>query len=141
MESALNAADPQDKSALLTSLGVTVSYDPTESTARVTCTPRVREKSCRRGDTTVSLTLHSPPSSPSLADTVGGSIGGMPPREDQPSVGGAVRAKPHGDDLSASGYRLAMRRSTRSSWERKGSLQRTVRWAWSLSLRWIQSTV
>jgi hypothetical protein len=78
MESALNAADPQDKSALLTSLGVTVSYDPAGRTARVTCTPRVREKSCRRGDTTVSLTLHSPPSSPLRADAVGGSIGGMP---------------------------------------------------------------
>jgi hypothetical protein len=33
---------------------------------------------CRRGDTTVSLTLHSPPSSPLRADAVGGSIGGMP---------------------------------------------------------------
>ncbi len=31
--------------------------------------------------------------------------------------------------------------STRSSWARNGSLQRTVRWAWSLSLRWTQSTV
>ncbi len=66
---------------------------------------------------------------------------GYVPRDDQPSVGGAVRAKPHGDDLSASGYRLAIRRSTRSSLERKGSLQRTVRWAWSLSFRWTQSTV
>src|SRR5579864_8643742 len=35
----------------------------------------------------------------------------------------------------------AMSFSTRSSTERKGSLQRTVRWAWSFSLRWTQSTV
>jgi ABC-2 type transport system permease protein len=35
----------------------------------------------------------------------------------------------------------AMSLSTRSSWARKGSLHRTVRWAWSLSLRWTQSTV
>jgi len=37
--------------------------------------------------------------------------------------------------------RLAMRRSTRSSWERNGSFKSTVRWAWSFSLRCTQSTV
>jgi hypothetical protein len=47
---ALGAAQPEDKAALLTALGVSVSYDPVARTARVTCTPRVREKSCRRGD-------------------------------------------------------------------------------------------
>ena len=36
---------------------------------------------------------------------------------------------------------LAMSFSTRSSTERNGSLHSTVRWAWSLSLRWTQSTV
>jgi hypothetical protein len=39
---------------------------------------RCTQGSCRRGDTTVSLTWRSPPSSPLLADAVGGSIGGMP---------------------------------------------------------------
>ncbi len=38
-------------------------------------------------------------------------------------------------------YNEAMSFSTRSSRERKGSLQRTVRWAWSLSFRCTQSTV
>ena len=38
-------------------------------------------------------------------------------------------------------YRLAMSRSTRSSWALNGSLQSTVRWAWSLSFRCTQSTV
>ena len=35
----------------------------------------------------------------------------------------------------------AMSFSTRSSCARNGSLHRTVRWAWSFSLRWTQSTV
>ena len=35
----------------------------------------------------------------------------------------------------------AMSFSTRSSWDRKGSFSSTVRWAWSLSFRWTQSTV
>ena len=39
------------------------------------------------------------------------------------------------------GYRLAMRRSTRSSRALNGSLQSTVRCAWSLSFRCTQSTV
>ncbi|SKV24380.1 Uncharacterised protein [Mycobacteroides abscessus subsp. abscessus] len=47
--------------------------------------------------------------------------------------------------VSASGargdYMLAMRRSTRSSTDRNGSLHSTVRCAWSLSLRCTQSTV
>lgn len=60
MENALNAADPQHKSTLLTSLGVTVSYDPAQRTARVTCTPRVREKSCRRGDSAGNPVGHNP---------------------------------------------------------------------------------
>ena len=38
-------------------------------------------------------------------------------------------------------YKLAMRRSTRSSRDLNGSLQSTVRWAWSLSFRCTQSTV
>ncbi|SKT86877.1 Uncharacterised protein [Mycobacteroides abscessus subsp. abscessus] len=38
-------------------------------------------------------------------------------------------------------YMLAMRRSTRSSTDRNGSLHSTVRCAWSLSLRCTQSTV
>ena len=37
--------------------------------------------------------------------------------------------------------REAIRRSTRSSTARNGSLHRTVRWAWSFSLRCTQSTV
>jgi site-specific DNA recombinase len=36
---ALGAAQPEDKAALLTALGVSVSYDPVARTARVTCTP------------------------------------------------------------------------------------------------------
>src|SRR5690606_10293120 len=39
------------------------------------------------------------------------------------------------------GHMASIRRWTRSSWERNGSLHSTVRWAWSLSLRWTQSTV
>src|SRR3984885_12401648 len=39
------------------------------------------------------------------------------------------------------GYIPAMSFSTRSSTERKGSLHRTVRWAWSFSFRCTQSTV
>ena len=62
---ALGAAQPEDKAALLTALGVSVSYDPVARTARVTCT-LAREKSSE-GDTTVSLIL-PPPSSTSLAD-------------------------------------------------------------------------
>ena len=38
-------------------------------------------------------------------------------------------------------YRDAMSRSTRSSFDLKGSLQSTVRWAWSFSFRCTQSTV
>jgi hypothetical protein len=38
-------------------------------------------------------------------------------------------------------YSEAMRRSTRSSRALNGSLQSTVRWAWSLSFRCTQSTV
>src|SRR4030088_1407765 len=38
-------------------------------------------------------------------------------------------------------YREAISFSTRSSRDLKGSLQSTVRWAWSLSFRWTQSTV
>src|SRR5882757_2092098 len=38
-------------------------------------------------------------------------------------------------------YIPAISFSTRSSTERNGSLHNTVRWAWSLSLRWTQSTV
>ena len=38
-------------------------------------------------------------------------------------------------------YMWAMSCSTRSSTERKGSLHSTVRWAWSFSFRWTQSTV
>ena len=38
-------------------------------------------------------------------------------------------------------YKLAMRRSTRSSRDLNGSLHRTVRCAWSLSFRCTQSTV
>jgi hypothetical protein len=41
----------------------------------------------------------------------------------------------------AAGYMWAMSCSTRSSTERNGSLHSTVRWAWSLSFRWTQSTV
>jgi hypothetical protein len=36
---------------------------------------------------------------------------------------------------------LAMSFSTRSSTDRNGSLHSTVRWAWSFSFRWTQSTV
>jgi hypothetical protein len=50
------------------------------------------------------------------------------------SVSGALREP-------SPAHILAMSLSTRSSWARKGSLQSTVRWAWSLSLRWTQSTV
>lgn len=39
------------------------------------------------------------------------------------------------------GYIPAISFSTLSSTERNGSLHNTVRWAWSLSLRWTQSTV
>jgi hypothetical protein len=39
------------------------------------------------------------------------------------------------------GYIEAISLSTRSSCALKGSLHKTVRWAWSLSLRWTQSTV
>ena len=47
------------------------------------------------------------------------------------------------DEVSdlAGAHRLAISRSTRSSWDLNGSLQRTVRWAWSLSFRCTQSTV
>ena len=38
-------------------------------------------------------------------------------------------------------YRDAMSRSTRSSFDLNGSLQSTVRWAWSFSFRCTQSTV
>jgi site-specific DNA recombinase len=51
LTTALGAARPEDKAALLTALGVAVSYDPVQRRAQVTCTPRVRERSCRRGDT------------------------------------------------------------------------------------------
>ena len=49
----------------------------------------------------------------------------------------------HGDDARGCTQRHmpSISRSTRSSWERKGSLHSTVRWAWSLSLRCTQSTV
>src|SRR5665647_2310061 len=38
-------------------------------------------------------------------------------------------------------HMLAISRSTRASTAANGSLHRTVRWAWSLSLRWTESTV
>lgn len=54
LEAALSTPLSQrTKAALLTSLGVTVSYDPVARTARVACTPRVRETSCRRGEWTL----------------------------------------------------------------------------------------
>ena len=60
---------------------------------------------------------------------------------------GRVRARPAPRnctccaDRLAAGYIDSMRRSTRSSTLLKGSLQSTVRCAWSLSLRCTQSTV
>lgn len=52
IEAALQAADPNDKAALLSALGVSISYDPVARTTRVTSTPLLREKLCRRGDST-----------------------------------------------------------------------------------------
>ena len=135
----LQQAAPVDKAEAYRELGIHLTYHP-DGTVRVEVKPRVYSGVCRRGDTTVSLTSRSPPSSPWLADAVGGSIGVCP-------VEGATicwrwcPGETPGNDLLASGYRLAIKRSTRSSWERKGSVQRTVRWAWSLSFRWTQSTV
>jgi hypothetical protein len=48
---------------------------------------------------------------------------------------GIVRIEPVGHHM------WAMSCSTRSSTERNGSLHNTVRWAWSFSFRWTQSTV
>jgi hypothetical protein len=48
----------------------------------------------------------------------------------------AADARPFAEDHSE-----AMSFSTRSSWALNGSLQSTVRWAWSLSFRCTQSTV
>ena len=48
----------------------------------------------------------------------------------------------HCDDGAANRRHIpSISRSTRSSWERKGSLHSTVRWAWSFSFRCTQSTV
>ena len=45
------------------------------------------------------------------------------------------------EGTSGAGYSDAINRSTRSSRDLNGSLQSTVRWAWSFSFRWTQSTV
>ena len=52
----LGAAQPEDKAALLTALGVSVSYDLCSQDARVTCTPSRAVRSRRRGTRDTSLT-------------------------------------------------------------------------------------
>jgi hypothetical protein len=68
--------------------------------------------------------------------------GPQPPKSDEPPD----RQPPKSDDPPdrqppKHAYIEAMSLSTRSSNARNGSLHSTVRCAWSLSLRWTQSTV
>jgi hypothetical protein len=60
LTTALGAAQPQDKAALLTALGVSVSYDPVARTARVTCRPRVSESVVSEGGLRLRLKDFSP---------------------------------------------------------------------------------
>ena len=76
-----------------------------------------------------------------LGENIGATVADLDPlkpgalAEDGGDRSGAVGGHAGG------GYRLAISFSTRSSRDLKGSLHRTVRCAWSFSLRWTQSTV
>ncbi len=99
----------------------------------VRCPPR-----STLGRRRTNLALHPCPSVPTASSVDPSAIrdGDAPRQTGVPSAGWLTSGR-----SSAAGHMWAMSCSTRSSTERNGSLHSTVRWAWSFSFRWTQSTV